>query len=458
MTQPPPNMMGKNAGYRRPIALIGGSVRAAAVDAKHAGYQVLAIDRFGDADLLDSCHQWFDFENQPRWIDILGRMANCPIVPLGGFSWACLSNAALVRDSSLKTRLIAYPDLSTLSELDSPKRLAEIAHRCGVGFPETWQCLNGKLIPLAQAGLSPPEPRAQWLVKPKNHAGGVGISFADQSSLLVNAEYRQRRISGRPIGVNFVSVPTATNPRATLLGVFGGITYRRNRSHPFLYGGSYGPLVLPTEVMEKLASLGQFIANAFSLRGLFNVDLILSPNQTLWLLEINPRYSASMELINLPGLIPQSLDGIKATYSLIDMHLACYQNRLGIAETIGHRLSEMKDACSPTLAVKRIVYAKRDFARPQSSLALLDLDVTPPSHATQFKLVDLPASDAAIQAGEPICTVIQSGFQTEREAIRVSALVARRVRSAHRIRANHQNGLFFPEANGYCSPRSSANE
>lgn len=435
MTQPPPNMMGKNGGNRGPIALIGGSVRAAAADARQAGYQVLAIDRFGDADLLGMCHQWFELESQAGWADALRDRATCPIVPVGGFSWDCFTSAAPAHDSFMEARLIAYPAQDTLSKLNSPKHLAEIAHQCEIGFPETWQCVDGKSIPLAQAGPPPPGHQTQWLKKPSNHAGGVGISFADASLRLVNGEYRQRKILGKPIGVNFVSVPTATQYKSTLLGVFGGITHRRNRLHPYLYGGSYGPLMLASEVMEKLAHLGQTIANAFSLCGLFNVDLILSPNQSLWLLEINPRYSASMELINHPAMNRQSYEEIATKSSLIDMHLACYQNRPGISGTVDNWVGEMRDFRSPMLAVKRIVYAKRELASPKSSLATLDLEPMPPNHTNQLKLVDLPASDFPIQAGQPICTVITRGFQSAGEAIRFSARAARRIRAARPIKA-----------------------
>jgi len=66
-------------------------------------------------------------------------------------------------------------------------------------------------------------------------------------------------------------------------------------SRPFLYVGSIGPLVLRDRELARLDALANVLA-ANGLVGLFNIDFVRN-EAGLWPIEVNPRHSASVEVI-----------------------------------------------------------------------------------------------------------------------------------------------------------------
>jgi uncharacterized protein len=83
---------------------------------------------------------------------------------------------------------------------------------------------------------------------------------------------------------------------ATLLGVTWQWVGRPGA--PFAYRGSVGPWPLKRPERARIAHLGRVLASAFGLVGLFGIDLILRAGQP-WPVEINPRYTASVEVLEL---------------------------------------------------------------------------------------------------------------------------------------------------------------
>src|SRR5207248_128787 len=65
---------------------------------------------------------------------------------------------------------------------------------------------------------------------------------------------------------------------------------------PFLYTGSSGPRRLNPGEVGQLSLLGESLTRRFGLRGLFNVDYVFR-GSGIWPLEVNPRYSASVEVL-----------------------------------------------------------------------------------------------------------------------------------------------------------------
>jgi len=417
----PPTQIKSVDTPRNSLVLIGSSARAAAFDAKLAGFKLLAVDRFGDEDLVAICEQWILYDDQQEWLKTTTAWPDSPIVPVGGFSWESLQKCPTFIGLDLRTRLLAYPSEATLAELNSPNRLTDVAKVCGIAFPETWELKDERMVPIAPRCLQQPAQAKYWLIKPRKHAGGVGIRRCNRTDAILPQERRQWMVPGRPIGANFIATGQPFPIKAIPLGVFGGITYRRNKSQPYLYGGSYGPLQLPNDISNRIDALGQAVAETFSLRGLFNIDLILSPDQSLWLLEVNPRYSASMELVSRRAATKTPANDVSKS-SLIDLHLGCYQNR----DTIVHEIEAYKETlarCSSAMvSSKRIVYAKQDVIHPRSSIKSILVD-------EKVCIADLPNSDLRIRAGEPICTVICSDQDTIHLMLQKSARAARLVRA-----------------------------
>ena len=392
--------------------LVGGSVRAAAEDAAAGGYRVTALDHFGDADLLAVTDSWQRITSGIDWTRLIDRFPG-PIVPTGGFAWPTDRPAIPPQvDNRRADRLIAFPTQNVYADLCQPTILGELALAAGIDFPITLPVDSRQ-----NRSISDPE---NWLVKPLGGTGGSGI---ERLSVRLAAADRpensdpsviQRWVPGRVIGVNYFARFRSGVRQIRRLGVFAGLTERRNRSQRWLYGGSLGPFPaaisprITPSAWAALERLGELIADRFSLVGLFNVDLILRPDGSLCLLEINPRYSASMELLRPPlrnG--PDQVHEQTGPLSLIDWHLAAYQELAGAIETAAadRRTAwstgeSLPDLAPAGMACKRIVYATRPL-RVDRTAAELTTIITP-------WLDELVATDSAgkqrlaTAAGRPI--------------------------------------------------------
>jgi predicted ATP-grasp superfamily ATP-dependent carboligase len=126
--------------------------------------------------------------------------------------------------------------------------------------------------------------------------------------------------------------------------------------------------------------IGRAIAREFSLIGLFGVDGVVSKGQ-IWPIEVNPRYTASMELLELALGI-----------SLIGVHVnACYGRQFPWtpAPRMDHRV-----------VGKSILFAPHDL---QLNTQFGDLATCNRSHV---KLADVPEPGGIVRRGRPILTVI----------------------------------------------------
>lgn len=472
-------------GIRQPaLWLVGGSVRAAAIDAARGGYPVVASDHFGDADLLAACDRWLPIGPPGEWPLAIDD-PDATVVPTGGFQWPDETDKdetdkdAASEDASSADRadasapaagehrgLIAFPPRKTFDAICDPAMLRAITDRCGIGFPVTLGDRDAN-------DFRPPR-RSDWLVKPLRGTGGIGIrrwrnADAESSAGEVSSdECLQQRIPGRPIGINYFSRLRDGVRHTVCLGTFAGLTNRKNSAHPWLYGGSIGPmsdhdappsLALSSRDRTKIMRLGETIANEFDLVGLFNVDLIRRADGTLVMLEINPRYSASMELLtdvrfngdNQRHRGDTESAGRHGGPSLIDWHVAAYQERAGLIDTAqaDRRTRWGQPDCEPrsstfpcgafsqTLACKRIIYAHRPMSvdLPPDRLARRVADLTEPfSLAATFH--DLPSTADRIEAGFPALTVIVRG-----DGCGDPPSVGRLITQSHRIAARLRSAL-----------------
>jgi predicted ATP-grasp superfamily ATP-dependent carboligase len=72
---------------------------------------------------------------------------------------------------------------------------------------------------------------------------------------------------------------------------------------PFRYCGSIGPLSLDSTALHAFDHLGSVLTSGCHLRGLFGVDCILRDGIP-WPVEINPRYTASVEVLEYGAGVP----------------------------------------------------------------------------------------------------------------------------------------------------------
>jgi predicted ATP-grasp superfamily ATP-dependent carboligase len=131
-----------------------------------------------------------------------------------------------------------------------------------------------------------------WLEKARKSGGGTSVRrYRGQSAR--GQVYYQRYIAGTPVAAGYV----AARGRSVLLGITEQLIGASHvAGENFRYVGSIGPLRLSPQLISSLDQLGNVIACRFAMTGLFGVDGVLV-DEAYWPVEVNPRYTASMELL-----------------------------------------------------------------------------------------------------------------------------------------------------------------
>jgi predicted ATP-grasp superfamily ATP-dependent carboligase len=172
---------------------------------------------------------------------------------------------------------------AVLRRARSPQTLLAACRDAGIRCPAFYQ----RALDLPQ--------QQRWLEKPLAGAGGSGIRFWAGGTLAArdNRVYYQQFIEGESCSAVFVG----DGRGARLLGLtrqLVGVPWLHART--FSYCGSIGPLGLPAALWGAVDRLGNVLAASAGLRGLFGVDCIVQDG-LLWPVEVNPRYTASVEVL-----------------------------------------------------------------------------------------------------------------------------------------------------------------
>lgn len=343
------------------LAIVGASARAAACSALQAGHEVVAADLFADVDLVARCPAtridcWPE-QFEPWLADQL---------PLDGWFYT----GGLENYTQLVNRMARIAPLlgsggEVLGLVRSPEAMGHLLTAAGCRVPET-------II------AEPPVGEAAWLRKHRLSCGGMGISRYEslstpQCETQPEEVYHQRFVAGESISAAYV----AAQSQCVMLGATEQIIGRDwTRAGEFQYSGSVGPLDRGDARDVALVAAGEAVARESHIVGLFGIDFIIDTAGQLWFLEVNPRYTASMELIEQISEL-----------SMIETHLtAC---RDGI---LPHPQAAMRRNWNSTRFFgKAYVFAQRDVAVGD----LRDND-----------LCDVPPRGQVIAAGNPVATVM----------------------------------------------------
>jgi predicted ATP-grasp superfamily ATP-dependent carboligase len=261
---------------------------------------------------------------------------------------------------------------------------------------------------LAPGGRAPEGARpGAWLAKPRHAAGGLGIREAGAGEASAPGEFVQERLEGACGSAAFV----ADGRDAMLLGtseqIVGGEPLGEILgAPPFRYAGSIvGPPghFLDAAAEARLMDAGGRIARRFRLRGLFGLDVIRVRGEA-HVIEVNPRWTASMELIE------ERCCGDGADPSdrpLFDLHLRALREpivRIGSAPAPKH------------FVAKGILWADRPMTAPD------------PEVLTALGARDRPRRSERFLPGNPVCTLVVEGPDAEtcRRALEARAHDARR--------------------------------
>ena len=341
--------------------------------AVRAGYDVVALDHFGDLDLQSLCPSVSilrDLGGSGGMAELVtaAEDVEAPSVVYG----AGLENRPDLVEQLARGRTPLGNAPAVLERVRDPGVLGRSLRENGFDYPET-------LTPELAASA---DPRREWLRKPVRGGGGRGIRRW-QGGALKKTEIVQERIRGLSCSVAAV----ADGRDAAVLGVSEQLVGRRALgTSGFRWCGNVVPARLPAAehdgLLEAATAICAHVARAFELHGLFGVDLMWDGSRA-WVLEVNPRPTASLEAI-------EEVYGVSAFAA----HVEACAGRLP-------RTAPGAQWPDGRASGKGIVFARRDL-RAADTRAWLEAGIR-----------DVPHPGEPIGRGHPICTVPARGTTPE---------------------------------------------
>ena len=347
---------------RETLAIVGVTARALAQAARrapdYATARIVALDWFADRDLIDAADVAEAIPTRRS-----GGFAERPL--LRALRRLVPEGSLLVAGSGFESRLPLLARLGSryrlvgnapavLARVKDPRQFFETVARLGIPHPEI-------------AHAVPPAGHGEWLIKRIGGAGGGHVRPARRGGPVPAGCYAQRRIEARPVSLGFLADGHKAEPVGFTLQWPSPAP-----GSPFRYGGAAFPAALPRALAGRMEEWAARLARDFRLVGLNSADFLVE-GERAWLLEVNPRPGATLDLLDRarPGLFAAHVE-------------ACFG-----------RLQLPPAADGPARAAL-ILYADG------GPLAIRREDW--PAHAA-----DRPHAGSTIPAGGPICTLFGEG-------------------------------------------------
>jgi len=346
------------------------STRAIAESAARAGFDVVGLDAFADRDQHPAVRAFsvsrdFHFAFSATAAARAAKTIDCDAVAFT----SPFENHVRAVEAIARGRRLWGNAPSTLRAVRDPVQLATTLRRHGLAAPAV------RVSPAAQG---------QWVVKPFASGGGHRVQRWHSGARLPRGRYLQQFLEGIPGSIVFV----AARRRAVPLGVSRQLVGdRRFGAAGFRYCGSVlapiGDLHFArgARMLQSACAIAAFVAREFDLVGINAIDFI-ARDGVAHAIEVNPRWSASVELIErafgvatFAAHAHACVDGVLARF---DLRAAFCQ----LSRAVG----------------KAIVFAREDLVAGDTSGWMLRGDVR-----------DVPNPGDRIAAGHPICTVFAEG-------------------------------------------------
>ena len=340
---------------RQILLVVANSARMLAQFANKTGYKVIAIDCFSDQDtqeLVECCVviKSLALIHLIKALDTLNKQYTFKHIVYGsGFESYTDSLEFLYKNYLVSGN---SPDvfLNTQNKKHFFSKLQQLK------------------IPYPSISFSLPDKADGWLIKPFKSEGGVGIkrclSLAGLSNSLSNDYYWQRYISGISMSVLFLA-------NGNDFKIYG---FHRQQvvsidDNDLVFSSITTQLTIDDDVREQIEQWLAVLVPTFSLKGINSLDFIVD-NQQIYLLEVNARPSASMQLYT-EDLIAQHIESFVTGKLSIDHLTNSYQ-------------------------AYQILYAEQEL--------MISKQFMWPSW-----VVDIPSAAGLINTGMPICSIIASG-------------------------------------------------
>jgi len=369
------------------VLFAGVSTRGFAESAARAGYEVVAVDGFGDLDLRARAHSVHVARSGGRFsvraAVAAARGLDADVVCYVG----SFENHARAVGALAAGRVLWGNRPAVLAAVRDPVRLARALRARGLPTPAV-------RVTAPRAGTA-----RRWLVKRRASGGGGGVA-PWRGGPLPRGSYLQQRVTGVPGSIVFAADGQSAVPLGVSRALAGDASFG-DVAGGFRYCGSM--LVAPEEpLFGRACRLAATVTAAFGLVGVNGIDFV-ARRAVPYAVEVNPRYCASMELV-------ERARGI----SIFDVH----------ARACAGELPDLEHTRPAADVVgKAIVYAREDVVPEGTARWLADDDVR-----------DVPAPGEGIARGHPICTVFARG----RSVTSCGAALAARARTVYRSLDAHR--------------------
>jgi predicted ATP-grasp superfamily ATP-dependent carboligase len=371
------------------IGVIGFNARPIACSLTKARAQVYVSDYWGDDDLAACCKSW----RAVRAVSEDGTQNNAaqPLhqVLVRNFmeAFSSIDFDYLVIGSGFDDYPQALEELEerwylTGSSIQSMRnardstQLAQLAEENGVYFPQSDVISSPKEAERLLSSYQFPV-----ILRGTGSGGGSGIKqFMSKTSLLKTIDEKfsrnprrslrlQEYISGSDISSTVLSTQNESRTLSIQAQLIGMPSAGRNCD--YAYCGNYFPSPLSEQVCSTIATFSEKMSLALELEGLNGLDYVVDRSDRIFLLEVNPRITGALEMLEVASRTLLTPWHIKASEgSLI-------QSQVKIAPV-----------------VKLIVYSRKTGRVP---------DLTKFNNS-----VDRSPVGALVKRGEPVCTLIRS--------------------------------------------------
>lgn len=336
-----------------PVLILAQSGRFLAQSASQAGYSVWVADCFGDQDTLAVADRW---QQVPSFSKLTSALFSKMLTELTQGE-PCI----LITGSGIE---LYYPLLENLPDNvqlvgNSVQTIKQIK------TPALFFSLLEQLeLPHPRTQFKRPQESNDYLVKSASGLGGNHIQYLEDATDVDNS-YFQHLIAGN----SGSALILANGIDAQIISINQQFLSPR-KGTPFRLGSIETPWEIPKHHRHELEQAINKITVEVGLLGLNSIDFIISKNNELQLLEINPRPSASAELIESePPLFQHHIDACSGDLPYISVKKSTIQS------------------------VLHYFYADHDYMIP--------LNISWP-----IECHDLPHAGTNIKKGQPICTII----------------------------------------------------
>jgi methenyltetrahydromethanopterin cyclohydrolase len=324
--------------------------------AKKSGLKPLVIDLFADLDTQNVAEAVclvpsLAIEHLAPAVDYLVTFYSATAV-IYGSGFECHPESLVYLESRLE---ILGNDSALFTRLLNKHAFFKELEQLGISFPEV--------------SFIAPDSEENWLIKPMRGFGGLGIQYYRQDNADYSAVYWQKYQPGCSHSVLFL----ANGITLQVIGFNTQWTVKLNETEIFGFAGVLNYTELLPEQEQQIIEWLKQLVRRYELKGLNSMDFIQHGEKS-YVLEINPRPSASMALSNGDLLIAH----IHASQGLLGDYRP---NQTGYT---GYQ----------------IVFARQSLLIPEC-------------FEWPDGCMDLPLSRAIIGAGQPICSIIAHQKQAQ---------------------------------------------